>query len=289
MTAKGGQEKVRVFIGSGEASLLERKTVIHSLRKHSKRDLDIYVFNGTHNAVELNDGKPFPAPMSLRVKYLNITEFSLYRFLIPELCDHKGRAIWIDSDTVCLADIGDLFDAPMGEYDFLAKKEAYRGPGNRWGLSVMLIDCERARFDLEKVADEIENGDYTYGDFAGMSAKYLKQHSCNIGPLDPQWNVFDFYDRNTKLIHYTNLYTQPWKYPNHLYGDLWYQYFREAIASGYISQNDIETTKVRSYVRTNIMNGNFTFLGREFSVLKDAASKGRRILKKLIIEPRDSR
>ena len=46
---------VKVFIGSGEASLLERKVAIYSLQKHTKRNLDIYVFNGTHNAFELNE------------------------------------------------------------------------------------------------------------------------------------------------------------------------------------------------------------------------------------------
>ena len=76
------KQDVKVFIGSGEASLIERKVLIHSLRKHSQRKLDIYVFNGTHNSVELNDEKPFLAPMSLRVKYRNVTEFSFYRFLM---------------------------------------------------------------------------------------------------------------------------------------------------------------------------------------------------------------
>ncbi|NEP28176.1 MAG: glycosyl transferase, partial [Moorea sp. SIO3I6] len=71
------QERVRVFIGSGEASLVERKVSIYSLRKHSHRELDIYVFNGTHNAIEHNDDQPYLAPMSLRVKYRNTTEFSL--------------------------------------------------------------------------------------------------------------------------------------------------------------------------------------------------------------------
>ena len=52
--------------------------------------------------------------MSLRAKYLNATEFSLYRFLIPELCGHVGKAIWLDSDMVCLADIGELFDTGLG-------------------------------------------------------------------------------------------------------------------------------------------------------------------------------
>ena len=38
----------------------------------------------------------------------------------------KGRAIFLDSDMVCLADIGELFDADMGGCDMLAKAEAYR-------------------------------------------------------------------------------------------------------------------------------------------------------------------
>src|SRR5690348_15336892 len=103
------REMVRIFIGSGEASALERKTLIYSLRKNSKRPLDIYVFNGTHNSIERNDEPPRLAPMSLRIKYQNFTEFSLYRWLIPQLCDFQGRAIFLDSDTICLGDIGELF------------------------------------------------------------------------------------------------------------------------------------------------------------------------------------
>jgi lipopolysaccharide biosynthesis glycosyltransferase len=159
------QTRIRVFIGSGEASRIERKTAIYSLRKNSKRELDVYVFNGTHNSVQLNDGEPFLAPMSLRVKYQNITEFSLYRYLIPELCDYQGRAIYIDSDTVCLSDIGELLDNPMGDADFLARRDT-NPDEERWGLSVMLIDCQRCRFDLEMVVDEIDAGLYSLTDFS---------------------------------------------------------------------------------------------------------------------------
>ena len=44
-------DTVRIFIGSGEASRLERKTLIHSIRKHTRRPLDLYVFNGLANGV----------------------------------------------------------------------------------------------------------------------------------------------------------------------------------------------------------------------------------------------
>ena len=63
------QDPIRIFIGSGEASVLERKTLIYSLHKHSKRNLDIYVYNGTHNAIEYNEEEPFLAPLSLKLKY----------------------------------------------------------------------------------------------------------------------------------------------------------------------------------------------------------------------------
>ena len=254
---KENSTKVRVFIGSGEASLLERKTLIHSLRKNSKSELDIYVFNGTHNSIEKNDEQPTLAPMSLEVKYQNVTEFSLYRFLIPALCDYEGKAIFMDSDTICLDDIEDLFNADMQDYHFLAKRSAYNErEANLWGLSVMLIDCEKCKFDLDVYVKEIAEGLYSYSDFTNMSPKFLKYHPFKIGDIDPLWNVFDRYDENTKLIHYTNLYTQPWKFRHHLWGDLWFKYFHEAIDLGYISDRDITLSKERSYVRRDIMKGN---------------------------------
>lgn len=249
---------VKVFIGSGEASLLERKVAIYSLQKHTKRNLDIYVFNGTHNAIELNDKEPFLAPLPLNLKYRNTTEFSLYRYLIPKICDYQDKAIYIDSDVICLADIGELFDTPLNGNDFLAKADAYnhRGEGF-WALSVMLIDCKTCHFDLETYYQEIDQGLYTETEFSSMSPAFRTRHPLKIGSLNPQWNVFDYYDRETKLIHYTNLYTQPWKSPNHRYGKLWFEYFQEAIDAGYITQKDIELSIVRSYVRQNLLKGNF--------------------------------
>ena len=273
---------VRVFIGSGEASRLERKVAIYSLGKHTQYPLDIYVFNGTHNAIELNDQEPIPAPLSLRLKYQNITEFSLYRFLIPQICNYQGKAIWIDSDTVCLADIAELFDNPLNGYDFLAKTEAYNTTSqNLWGLSVMLIDCEQTRFDLETYFDEIAQGLYTYTDFACMSPAFLAHHHFKVSPIDPHWNVFDYCDDQTKLIHYTNLNTQPWKYPHHPYGKLWFEYFEEARKAGNITERDIELSLVRAYVRRDILQGNAPIHHRQFlpQILKLAKNALRKLVR----------
>jgi lipopolysaccharide biosynthesis glycosyltransferase len=244
---------VRVFIGSGEASLLERKTLIYSLRKNSKRPLEIWVMNGTHNAIERNDAPPFLAPLSLEMKYRNVTEFSLYRYLIPQMCDYQGRAIYLDSDMICLGDIGELFETPMDDVDFRAVKEY----GNSmWATSVMLFNCGRCRFELETIFDEIDAGRYSYSDFSRFAGHFLQQRPYAIAELDPVWNEFDRFDSNTKLIHYTDLSRQPWKFPNHPFGELWHQYFKEARDSGLISEEDVKLTLMRAYVRKDILDGN---------------------------------
>ena len=240
---------VRVFIGSGEASLLERKTLIHSLRKHTRRPLDLYVFNGTHNALEHNDEPPRLAPMSLRVKYTNFTEFSLYRFLIPQLCNHEGRAIFLDSDTICLGDIGELFDMPMGGAAMMCIK-AYDTA--EWGPSVLLLDCKSCRFDLEQILDEIEAGKFTYSEFTRFAPGYLAVHPHEIAQLDNAWNSFDRCDAQTKIIHYTDLMRQPWRYAGHPFAALWHQYFSEAITSGLITDTDIQRATFRGYARLDI-------------------------------------
>jgi len=255
-------EPVRIFIGSGVASLLERKVLIYSLTKHAARPLDIRVFNGTHDALERNGDPPAPVGLPLEVKYRNVTEFSNYRFCIPALCDHAGRAIWLDSDTVCLADISELFDAPMSRGAVLARPDAYGDAGEeRWGLSVSLYDCSRCRFDLQKHFDEIRSGLYSYTDLHQLTPRFRSVHPIEIEALDPEWNSFDRYDGNTRLIHYTNLLTQPWKYRGHPYGDLWYKYFSEARREGFITGEDIELTIVRGHARQDLLEGNDWTLG----------------------------
>lgn len=248
---------VNIFISSGEASLLERKVLIYSLHRNSGRKLDIRVFNGTHNAIESDGLEPQLVPMSLKVKYQNVTEFSNYRFMVPEICGYQGRAISMDSDMIVLGDIGELFDSEMGDNNFLAKAEAYgRNFLGLWGLSVMLINCARTRFDLELYYDEMQSGKYGYADLHQMQSRFLARHPFKIGKLNPCWNEFDRCYSDTKLIHYTNLFSQPWKFRSHPYGNLWFEYFEEARSAGYITDLDIERTLVRAYARKDLLEGN---------------------------------
>ena len=232
---------IKVFIGSGDESLLERKVLIYSIREHTQREVEIAVFNGTHNTIERDDGQVTAAPLATKLKKRNLTEFSLYRYLIPESCGFSGRAIYLDSDMLCLTDIGELFDSPLRGNDFLCTRaytDAHGEPMH--AMSTLLIDCERCPFDLSQVFDEIDRGLYSYTQFSQMGKEFLRVHPYQIGELDERWNVFDRYDSQTKIIHYTNLETQPWKFAGHPFGDIWFKYLSKARDAGFVTEKDIE-------------------------------------------------
>jgi hypothetical protein len=227
---------VRIFIGSGEASVLERKTLVHSLRRTSARELDIRVFNGTHDALEIPGSEPMPVGMPLKIKYRNFTEFSLYRFLIPVLCGHAGRAIWLDSDMLSLADIGELFDLDLGGCA-VACVPAYAA--GSWASSVMLLDCALANFDLERILGMIDRGLFTMQQFLRFEEPFLRHHPLRIAALDGAWNSFDARDARTRIVHFTNLRTQPWRVPGHPLAPLWLENFSAARRAGGISDAEV--------------------------------------------------
>lgn len=251
-------EPIRIFIGSGDASLLERKTLIYSLRKHSRRPLELWSYNGTRRVVENEAGETRDCAPWLDIPHRGfVTEFSLFRYLIPELCGRAGRAIYVDSDMITFGDIGDLYDTPLGGAHFAARPDAYPEIApERWALSALVIDCERCRFDLPAIFGHIRDGRFTYPEFAQMGRRTRALLPYDIAPLSDAWNAFDFYDATTRLIHYTDLDRQPWKFRYHAYGDIWFQYFNEARQAGLITEEDIAASIAKGYVRADIREGN---------------------------------
>ena len=98
--------------------------------------------------------------------------FTYARFLVPQLCEYKGWAIFADGcDMVCLADINELWELCDSRYAVQVVKHSYktldhrkyRGtemecrnvsyPRKNWS-SLMLINCahENARPQLEDVS-----------------------------------------------------------------------------------------------------------------------------------------
>lgn len=259
MQSRHNEHVVRIFIGSGDASTLERKTLIHSIKRTTSRDLEIWHYNGTNNTIENETGEQRPCPKkpTLAMHHRYATEFSLFRFYIPQLCNFQGKALYLDSDMIVLCDIGELFDISLDGFDFAACPDAYPAIApNRWALSTMLIDCSVCRFDLDIIFSQMQQRQYSYVEFAQMGKRARSALPYRIKELPSVWNHFDKMEKGTKLIHYTDLDRQPWKYRYHSHGEAWFEVFGEAIRSGSISEQEIQSAIDRKFARADIMKGN---------------------------------
>ena len=144
------------------------------------------------------------------------TEFTFTRFLIPELCNFNGWALFMDCDMILKTDIKQLFDQADDEYAVMCVQHDYSPsattkmdgqaqtiyPRKNWS-SVMLFNCghkSNAKLTQNLINDPKITGAYLHR-FSWLKDK-------EVGELSPEWNwLVGHYkepkDGTPKLIHYT--------------------------------------------------------------------------------------
>lgn len=127
------------------------------------------------------------------------TPFSGFRWAVPYLRNYEGRAVYVDSDFVVLADLAELWRTPIPP----GKLVLGRGHSR---LCLSLWDCAAARgLDLGRVSRR--------GAHAELTAWLAKIGGC--APLDAGWNCLDgsgfpdLGDPALKALHYTAMEYQP--------------------------------------------------------------------------------
>ena len=165
---------------------------------------------------------------------LGSTEFTFSRFLVPELNEFRGWALFCDCDIIFLEDINNLFDLRDDKYaimcvhhDYTPKegtkmdgKQQTLYPRKNWS-SLVLWNCGHP--SNRKVTKDLINHPDTTG-------KYLHRFSWlnddEIGIIPHEWNwLVGWYkepsDGTPKAIHYTE--GGPWfeSYRNCEYHQLW--------------------------------------------------------------------
>jgi lipopolysaccharide biosynthesis glycosyltransferase len=144
------------------------------------------------------------------------TEFTFTRFLIPELCNFKGWALFMDCDMILKTDIKELFDQADDQYAVMCVQHDYSPsattkmdgqqqtvyPRKNWS-SVMLFNCGH-KSNQALTQDLVNNPDVTGAYLHRFS--WLKDKE--VGELSPEWNwLVGHYkepeDGTPKLIHYT--------------------------------------------------------------------------------------
>ena len=107
----------KVFVGYDP-----REDIAYQVCKHSiaRRNKEVLVRPLVQK--ELREAGWYTRP----VDPLSSTEFTFTRFLIPELCDYKGWALFMDCDMILLTDIQELFDQADEKYAVMCVQHDYK-------------------------------------------------------------------------------------------------------------------------------------------------------------------
>ena len=164
------------------------------------------------------------------------TEFTFTRFLLPELTEFDGWALFIDCDFVALEDVANLFAQANDKYAVMCAQHDYTPkegtkmdgqvqtvyPRKNWS-SMMLVNCGHP--SNKKLTKELVNTETISGAYLHRFSWLLDKE---VGKLSHEWNwLVGWYkepkDGKPKFLHYTE--GGPWfeKYENCEYN---YEYYK---------------------------------------------------------------
>ena len=195
---------MKVFVGYDTREDIAYQVCKHSLEARNK---DVEVIPLVQS--KLRDQGWYTRP----VDRLASTEFTFTRFLMPELTNFNGWALFCDSDIIFLNDVKELFDQANDKYAVMCAKHDYTPkegtkmdgqtqtvyPRKNWS-SVMLVNCghpSNRKLNMKLVNDPDISGAYLHR-FSWLADE-------EIGEFSHEWNYLtDWYvDGKPKALHYT--------------------------------------------------------------------------------------
>jgi hypothetical protein len=128
---------------------------------------------------------------------------------VPQLLGYRGRALVLDPDIFAVGDVWELLSRDMGGKSILAcPKQEWREGRRTHSSAVMLLDCARlTAWQWDREIDDLFAGRLRLGPLLSL----LDVSPEEIGTLEPEWNHFDTLTEQTRLLHTTEMLTQPWK------------------------------------------------------------------------------
>lgn len=197
--ARVSREPIRVFVGSDLQQRRAELALEHSIRESCSMEYEITwmrretsaVWRNWHKVAAGSAGQTLPWP----------TDFSCFRFTIPEAANFEGRAIYLDVDMIVRADLSELFTMDMAA-PWMATVPC---------SAAMLINCEFfANSEWWPSIDEMKKRSWPINKYLRL----LRQHEA-FAELDGRWNCRDdqavALDEDCKIVHYTTRSTQPWR------------------------------------------------------------------------------
>ena len=129
--------------------------------------------------------------------------------MVPALLSFQGRALLVDPDIIAIGDVWELLSRDMGGKAILCRPRPELREGRLlYSSAVMLLDCSKlTHWNWERDIDEIFSGRLKLGAWLSL----LDESPERIGLFENEWNDLDTLTEKTKLLHNTEIPTQPWK------------------------------------------------------------------------------
>lgn len=242
-------ELIRVYVGTDRSQLLAVSVLEHSIKRHTTADVEV---------IPMLD-LPVPAPKDPRNGQR--TGFSYSRFCIPKLAGYKGKAIYMDADMLVFKDIRELWNIPFEEAKIVIQEEVKHegvttqkigAPKKRKKqCAVMLLDCDRLDWEVENIVKGMDSGEYDYEKLM-YDMCILDESEVKYG-VPFEWNSLEHWDPDTRLIHYTDVYTQPWAECGNGNGYLWFDEVRLMLANKSLTEAAIQKEIDLGYFRPSLL------------------------------------
>jgi len=204
-----------VVIHASDAQVVAAKVSAYSLKSRSQHadlfDVRILRLEDCPN-LYCREGQRFSwwedsKPQAWRRK--DYASFHLLRRMVPALMGYTGRALVIDPDVFAVGDVYDLLSRDMEGKAIVCRERPYGRNGRTlYSSAVMLLDCERlTSWEPEREIEGLFSGRLQLGPLIAL----LDVEAGEIGLLEEEWNDFDRLSPRTKLLHNTEVATQPWR------------------------------------------------------------------------------
>ncbi len=257
MSVESLVDPIRIFTGADDSQMVAAHVLEYSIRKHTQHPVQFFCMRN------------MPVPLPKDPKNRPGTGFSFNRFLIPKLTGYEGKALYIDADMLVFDDIAKLWNTPLDGKLVLCSTQNEvphgweggnnndHGEGRYWTpgrqMSVMLMDCSKLNWDIERIVEGLDRDEYSY--------KQLMAELC-ILPTDSiadtipnEWNCLEWYEEGrSQLVHFTVVPTQPWKNDKSPIKDLWEDAYREALAAGAVPMSIVEESVQHKLVKDSLLD-----------------------------------
>lgn len=208
-----GEPKPCVFIHVNHKQILGAIVGKYALEKHSANadKFDVRFIEVKDQAFLHHKEGQFYLRDGGKRKWLNndLQSFTPLRFMPPQLMGYEGRALVIDPDVFAVGDVWELLSRDMAGKSLMCRpKSGNKGKRGALASSVMLLDCARLKhWRTEQQFNEMFEFKRDYMQWIGL---YLEDRST-IGLFENEWNDFDHLTKDTKMLHTTKRWHQPWK------------------------------------------------------------------------------